>query len=257
MNSNNNQTTYMVPDWPVPDGVKSVITLRSKGASKPPFDGFNLADHVGDDPIAVSANRQQLIESLGLIAQPFWLDQVHSSEVVYAPEVKKKPSADASYTDTIGQACVVLTADCLPVLLCNQNGSKVAAAHAGWRGLCSGILRKTLACFSTDETVLAYLGPAIGPQVFEVGTEVLEAFLSGAQNSRHRTLIKLAFKPCDNGRYLADLYCLARAELRCCGVENIYGGTSCTYSQPDEFFSYRRDKITGRNASLIWLEKSA
>ena len=246
----------MFPDWPAPDNVKSVVTLRFPGASQMPYDGFNLADHVGDNPADVLANRRQLITSLGLSNQPAWLHQVHGTRVIYAPEIRSDISADASYTDQVGEACVVLTADCLPVLLCNQGGTKVAAAHAGWRGLCSGILRKTLACFSTDEAVLAYLGPAIGPKVFEVGIEVLEAFLSGAQNSQHRTLIKLAFKSCDNGRYLADLYDLATAELRCCGVENIYGGTSCTYSQSEQFFSYRRDQVTGRNATLIWLERS-
>ena len=258
MNSNvkSSHANYMIPDWPVPDCVKSVITLRAKGCSKPPFNDFNLADHVGDDLLAVLANRKQLLESLNLNSEPIWLDQVHGSRVVYAPEVISKPSADACYTNIIGQTCVVLTADCLPVLFCNQNGSKVAAAHAGWRGLCAGILRKTLSCFSPNETVLAYLGPAIGPKVFEVGADVLEAFLSGAQNSQHVALIKLAFKPCDNGRYFADLYALARAELKCAGIEHVYGGLSCTYSQPDKFFSYRRDKITGRNASLIWLEKA-
>ena len=254
MNSNNNQTTYMVPDWPVPVGVKSVITLRSKGASKPPFNGFNLADHVGDDPAAVSANRKQLKQSLGLRAQPIWLNQVHGTDVVYGPDAKNQASADASYTDIIEQACAVLTADCLPVLFCNQQGTQVAAAHAGWRGLCAGILRKTVACFSPDDSLLAYLGPAIGPQVFEVGKEVFDAFISGAQNSQHRIFIKSAFKPLGDDHFLADLYALARAELRLCGVEHTYGGENCTFSQSDCFYSYRRDQITGRNASLIWLK---
>jgi YfiH family protein len=254
MKNNRDQTSFLIPNWPAPDTVNAVITLRGSGISKAPFNSFNLADHVGDDPTAVSANRQQLIESLGLLSQPIWLNQVHGTEIVYGPEAHNQPDADASYTDTIEQACVVLTADCLPVLFCNQQGTQVAAAHAGWRGLCAGILRKTIACFSPEDTVLAYLGPAIGPQVFEVGEEVYEAFASGAKNSQHRTLIKSAFEPSGENHYLADLYALARAELRLCGVEHIYGGQNCTFSQSDHFYSYRRDQITGRNASLIWLK---
>ena len=166
MKNNSDQMSFLTPDWPAPDKVNAVITLRGSGVSKAPFNSFNLADHVGDDPAAVSANRQQLNNLLGLRSQPIWLNQVHGTEVIYGPEAHNQPDADASYTDIADQACVVLTADCLPVLFCNQQGTQVAAAHAGWRGLCAGILRKTIACFSPEDTVLAYLGPAIGPQVF-------------------------------------------------------------------------------------------
>ena len=254
MKNNCDQTSLLIPDWPAPDTVNSVVTLRGSGISKAPFNGFNLADHVGDDPAAVSANRKQLKQSLGLRTQPIWLNQVHGTEIVYGPDANSRASADASYTDIIEQACVVLTADCLPVLFCNQQGTQVAAAHAGWRGLCAGILSKTVACFSPDDSLLAYLGPAIGPQVFEVGEEVFDAFISGAQNSQHKTFIKSAFKPLGDDHFLADLYALARAELKLCGVEHIYGGENCTFSQSDYFYSYRRDQITGRNASLIWLK---
>ena len=254
MKNNSDKMSFLIPDWPAPDTVNAVITLRGSGVSKAPFNSFNLADHVGDDPAAVSANRQQLNNLLGLRSQPIWLNQVHGTEVIYGPEANNQPDADASYTDIADQACVVLTADCLPVLFCNQQGTQVAAAHAGWRGLCAGILRKTIACFSPEDTVLAYLGPAIGPQVFEVGEEVLEAFISGAQDNQHRTLIRSAFEASGDNHYLADLYALARAELGLCGVEHIYGGGSCSYSQSDHYYSYRRDQITGRNASLIWLK---
>lgn len=253
---NSKTTDFLFPEWPAPDNVKSVITLRFPGSSQMPYDGFNLADHVGDNPADVLANRQQLTKSLGLCNQPAWLHQVHGTQVIYAPEVSSNVSADASYTDQVGEACVVLTADCLPVLLCNQGGTKVAAAHAGWRGLCDGIVRNTVACFSSHETVLAYLGPAIGPEVYEVGTDVVEAFISSAQNNHHKALIEAAFIPSKSSSYMADLYALARAELIACGVEQIYGGGSCTYSQSEQFFSYRRDQVTGRNATLIWLERS-
>ena len=252
MNSNN--ATYLVPDWPAPSSVKSAITLRTAGSSQAPFDAFNIADHVGDSPSAVIANRLALTQLLGLPSEPIWLQQVHGNEVVYGPEVSCKVAADACYTDALGQVCAVMTADCLPVLFCNQQGTKIAAAHAGWRGLCAGILRNTVSYFSPDETIFAYLGPAIGPQIFEVGPEVREAFLCGAQNTQHRARIDSAFRSSDNSRYLADLYALARAELSYCGVENVYGGDFCTYSQPEQFYSYRRNQITGRTASLVWLE---
>jgi len=249
-----NGPAYWVPDWPVPANVRAVITLRSKGQSQTPFDSFNLAQHVGDDPQRVNSNRQLLMQALGLSAQPIWLNQVHGTEVVYAPEVHRLATADGCYSDQVGQACVVLTADCLPVLFCNQEGTQVAAAHAGWRGLCGGILRNALAHFRSNETVLAYFGPAIGPQIFEVGSEVLKAFLSSARNAEHQQSIERAFVTGVGGRYLADLYALARAELRSCGVSQIFGGDFCSYSQPKQFYSYRRDQITGRNASLVWLE---
>jgi len=249
-----NDPIFIVPDWPAPTGVGAAITLRSKGSSQQPFDHFNLAQHVGDDQQQVALNRQLLKRQLGLSAEPIWLNQVHGTEVVCASKVVSLPTADGCYSDKSGQACVVLTADCLPVLLCNQQGTKVAAAHAGWRGLCGGILRKTLHCFDPSDTLLAYLGPAISAQLFEVGPEVLEAFLSTAKDAQHRQWIEQAFAVGVGDRYLADLYALATAELRNSGVSQIYSGDFCSYSQPEQFYSYRRDQITGRNASLIWLE---
>lgn len=247
---------FFIPDWPAPKNVRSAISLRAGGVSVAPFNSNNLATHVGDSGEHVAANRQSLIDELSLPCQPLWLAQVHGTDVVYVPGAKGIPSADASYTDSADTVCAVLTADCLPVLLCNQSGSQVAAAHAGWRGLCNGILRDTVGTFAHSKApIMAYLGPAIGPQVFEVGAEVLQAFISTAQSPQHLHAIEGAFRSGSTvGKYLADLYDLARAELAACGVTDVYGGEHCTFSQPEQFYSYRRDSKTGRNASLIWLQ---
>jgi YfiH family protein len=208
---------------------------------------------VGDNASDVLSNRQCLADSLHLHEQPLWLEQVHGTDVEYAPTAAGTPAADASYSDQVGRACVVMTADCLPVLLCNQQGTQVAAAHAGWRGLCNGVLRNTVATFSSPDQVMAYLGPAIGPEAFEVGTEVLQAFIQKSLNEQHRQQIESAFMPSPANKYRADLYALARAELVNCGVKHIYGGDYCVYSSPEQFYSYRREPVTGRFASLIWL----
>ena len=252
---------FLIPDWPAPAQVKSAITLRSGGCSRAPFDSNNLALHVEDSEADVQTNRQNLIKSLALPTHPLWLNQCHGTDLVYVPDYLHEPqqaaTADGSYSDTANSVCAILTADCLPVLLCNQSGTQVAAAHAGWRGLCGGILRKTVATFKhSPGQVMAYLGPAIGPQVFEVGGEVLQAFLSRAQNQSHQLAIRKAFNAVDGseGKYLADLYALARAELSASGVTDIYGGNCCSYSDSEHFYSFRREPKTGRNASLIWLQ---
>ena len=249
---------FFIPDWPAPNNVRSAITLRAGGVSLAPFTSNNLAVHVGDNEEHVAANRQSLVNELRLPCQPLWLDQVHGTDTVYAPKADGIPSADASYTDTADTVCAVLTADCLPVLLCNQSGTHIAAAHAGWRGLCNGILRNTVRLVAYErDPVMAYLGPAIGPQVFEVGAEVLQAFLNRAQSTQHRQAIEAAFRSClTEDKYLANLYALARAELAACGVTAVYGGEHCTFSQIEQFYSYRRDIKTGRNASLIWLQNN-
>lgn len=246
----------VIPQWPAPANVGAAITLRGGGCSRAPFDQSNLALHVQDQPETVLANRNSLIQTLKLPAQPLWLDQVHGTDIVYAPGAVATARADGSYSDQPGAACAVLTADCLPVLFCDRAGTQVAAAHAGWRGLCGGILRKTVATFKQpSEQLLAYLGPAIGPQVFEVGGEVLQGFLEQAQNPRQQQAIKAAFSPKESveGKYLADIYALARAELNASGVSQIYGGDYCSFSDSERFYSYRRESKTGRNGSLIWL----
>lgn len=235
---------WLVPDWPVPAHVRSCITTRAEGASLPPYSGLNLGLHVGDDPQTVLHNRAQL-QRLG--CQPAWLEQVHGIDVV-----KAQPSivavADASWTDQPGIACTVMTADCLPALFCDREGRYVAAAHAGWRGLLAGVLEATVAQLPVAaESVLVWLGPAIGPQAFEVGAEVREAFVS-QQPETAQAFVSSA----NAGRYMADLYLLARLRLAAIGVTAVYGGTECTFTDP-RFYSYRRQPVTGRFASLIWL----
>lgn len=245
---------YLKPDWPAPDNVQAVITLRSRGDSCAPFDYFNLASHVGDDQRQVEANRKQLVEQLNLKKEPVWLNQIHGTTVINSPSSQSLHDADGCFADSVDTPCVVLTADCLPVLLCDQQGTKVAAVHAGWRGLCGGIISNALDQFDPDDTVLAYLGPAISALHFEVGLEVLDRFLSNAKNEKHKADIQRAFVKANKEKYLADLYALARAELVQHGVHQIYGGTFCSFSQEEQFYSYRRDKNCGRNASLIWLK---
>ena len=254
-----NADSFFIPNWPVPDSVGSAISLRYGGVSEGPFSSNNMAFHAGDSPINVQANRASLIEQLNLTSSPVWLDQVHGIDVIYAPTVKGTPEADGSYSDQAGVVCAVMTADCLPVLLCNKQGSQVAVVHAGWRGLAAGVVRKAAAKFlSHDGPLMAFLGPAIGACAFEVGAEVQQAFLDNAQSQSHRQAIFGAFRPSDNtGRkdhYLADIYALARGELNSCGVFDIYGGDDCTFSNPEQFYSYRREPVTGRHATLIWLK---
>ncbi len=233
------------PDWPVPPNVRSLMTTRQGGVSGAPWASFNLGDHVGDDPAHVAANRARLREQLP--AEPGWLKQVHSARVVELGR-DVNPEADASFTREAGQVCAVLTADCLPVLFCDRAGSVVAAAHAGWRGLARGVLEATVAAMAAEpRQILAWMGAAIGPQAFEVGDEVREAFIGCHAEAA------AAFVPQAPGKWLADIYQLARIRLACAGVRAVYGGGRCTYSEAESFYSYRRDGVTGRMASLIWL----
>jgi YfiH family protein len=236
------------PQWPAPGHVHAVSTTRTGGVSLPPYDSYNLASHVGDEDTAVYANRQQLARQLGLPAEPCWLEQVHGHEVIDAAMRPVTPSADASYCRQPGDVCAVMTADCLPVLFCDQRGEVVAAAHAGWRGLASGVLEATVKAMGVQaDSILAWLGPAIGPAAFEVGGEVRTAFVD------RQSQAAAAFSPLDNGQWLADIYQLARLRLVSAGVERLYGGGFCTFSDPKRFYSFRRQSITGRMASLIWM----
>ncbi len=238
---------WLIPDWPAPAGVKACVTTRAGGVSLAPFDSLNLGDHVDDNPAHVAENRRRLTDRFAI--QPAWLQQVHGIVVAHAdPTVVA--TADASWTDTPGIACAAMTADCLPVLFCDRAGTRVAAAHAGWRGLAAGVLEATLDCLAVESSqVLAWLGPAIGPQAFEVGPEVREAFMALHPESDQ------AFAPSHNaGKYLADIYQLARIRLAARGVTAVFGGGFCTVTDP-RFFSYRRAPRTGRFASLIWLER--
>lgn len=242
---------YLIPDWPAPTQVKAYTTLRSGGHSKAPFDSFNFSDRDGDDTVAIAANQQQLMQELGLKNQPVWSDQVHGIEAVQADTVKHtKPQADAFYTSAPNVVCAVLAADCLPLMLCNETGTQVAAIHAGWRGLANGVIEATVNKLTNPgEQWMAWLGPAIGPTIFEVGDEVRAQFLKIDGQA------ELAFTATSNGKWLADIYKLAKQRLTKCGIIRVYGGDFCTYSDPQRFYSYRRDQgKTGRMASIIWLD---
>ncbi|MCO7513778.1 peptidoglycan editing factor PgeF [Pseudomonas guariconensis] len=238
----------LFPDWPAPASVHACVTTRGGGSSLPPYDTFNLGDHVGDDPAAVAENRRRLSDALHI--QPAWLKQVHGLAVVEAdPTVVAE--ADASWTARPGIACAVMTADCLPVLFCDRAGTRVAAAHAGWRGLAGGVLEATLDTLAVPaEDVLVWLGPAIGPQAFEVGLEVRDAFTAVHPEAAE------AFVPGERpGKLMADIYTLARIRLAARGVTATHGGGFCTVSDP-RFFSYRQTPQGGRFASLVWLQPS-
>lgn len=236
---------WLIPDWPAPANVRAVCTTRAGGCSRGAFAGLNLAAHVGDDPEAVARNRARLRSALQLPGEPAWLEQVHGAEVIDAslPEPRR---ADAGFTRNPGVVCAVLTADCLPVLLCAAAGSRVAAVHAGWRGLAAGVLENAVAALEKSH-LMAWLGPAIGPRAFEVGAEVRRAFVATHPECAP------AFAPADGGKWRADLYALARLALRRAGVDEVYGGGECTYGDAGRFYSYRRGGVTGRMASLIWL----
>jgi YfiH family protein len=224
------------------------MTTRHGGISLPPYASLNLGDHVGDSPDAVEQNRKLVAGQLHLPAQPRWLNQTHSTTVVNT--TSSGCEGDACYTDRIAEVCAVMTADCLPLLVCNRNGTEIAAIHAGWRGLFAGVIEAAISSFdSTPDELLVWLGVAIGPAHFEVGEEVRRQFIG-----EDRRAIA-AFRPSNrSGRWLADIYQLARLRLQRQGVEQIYGGGLCSYADAERFFSYRRDGVTGRMASLIWME---
>ena len=239
------------PNWQAPKNIKALTTVRSGGVSLPPFDSFNLGDHVCDDPKAVQQNRSLLVDKFDLPHQPLFLTQTHSTKVIELPFTGSNVEADAVYTQQANQVCLVMTADCLPVLFFNKEGTEVAAAHAGWRGLCDGILEETVAKFECPTSdIIVWLGPAIGPTAFQVGEEIIEQFCAFDSNA------KLAFTPAltTSGKFLGNLYQLATQRLNKLGITEISGGGHCTYTEQDKFFSYRRDKKTGRMASLIWIE---
>lgn len=250
MNSNSEGVSVISPEWPAPLNIRALTTTRKGGVSLPPYDSFNLADHVGDNPLHVRENRRRLRQELQLSDEPRWLRQVHGTAVPVADEIIPGCcEGDASVTQQPGVVCAVLTADCLPLLLCDLKGTRVAAVHAGWRGLLNGVIESAIAAMGcTGAELLAWLGPAIGPDAFEVGDEVREAFIAGEAAAAG------AFRPSPNGRWLADIYQLAKLRLASKGVTAVFGGGLCTLSEPERFYSYRRDGVTGRMATLIWME---
>ncbi len=247
--------SFIIPEWPAPANVRAIVTTRVGGVSVAPFDGFNLAFHVSDNAVAVVENRRKLLTALNEIAPcgpPQWLQQVHGTVVVDAfsePKLRAQtvPEADAVTTTHRGLPCVVMTADCLPVFFSDRNGNRVAVAHAGWRGLCNGILENTLARFTNPAEVMCWLGPAIGASAFEVGAEVRDAFMKVDKSAASAFVVKA------NGKYMADIYELARQRLVKAGIGMISGGEMCTVSDSKRFYSYRREQTTGRMASIIWL----
>ena len=240
---------FIVPHWPAPKNVFAATTTRHAGYSQTPFNTFNTANHVGDVVEAVSKNRRLLRETFSLSREPIWLNQVHGVKVVHIHQKITSPiTADASFTEQAQVACVVQTADCLPILLCDRAGTVVAAIHAGWKGLSMGIIKETVKSINLPtKDLLVWLGPAIGPQAFEVGLDVFNAFTQKDNNT------KAGFKAKSDGLWLADLFFLAKQQLNNLGVTNIYSSEYCTYNDKEKFFSYRREGTTGRMASLIFL----
>jgi purine-nucleoside/S-methyl-5'-thioadenosine phosphorylase / adenosine deaminase len=242
---------WLTPEWPAPPGVRAISSWRGGGLSVAPFESLNLGGHVGDRPEAVAENRRRLCVAAGVPAEPVWLSQQHGAGVLDL-DVRGDAGriADASFTRGPGRVCAILTADCLPVLLASDSGGAVAAAHAGWRGLTAGVIEATVQALAVPpQSLRAWLGPGIGHAHFEIGPEVREALLSADPEAGH------AFEPNARGRYLADLALLAQRRLERLGIERIYGGDACTYASPERYFSHRRDGRTGRQATLIWLEK--
>ncbi|HEU5398852.1 MAG TPA: peptidoglycan editing factor PgeF [Gammaproteobacteria bacterium] len=241
---------WILPDWPAPAQVRALSTTRFGGVSKGVYASLNFGQHVGDDPASVTENRRRLVSALDLKQEPVWLKQVHGTQVVRLSGTPVQEPADAAVTADRGMTCVVMTADCLPVLFCDRVGTTVAAAHAGWRGLSAGVLEATIGAMDKGPTeLLAWLGPAIGPESYEVGEEVRQVFVS--QDAGAATAFTPGKAP---GKWWCDLYALARRRLEAAGLGRIYGGGLCTYADRERFFSFRRDGECGRMATLIYIE---
>ena len=238
---------WIVPEWPAPGRVRALVTTRAGGASTGPYASFNLGMHVGDDARAVERNRAALRRFLP--AEPAWMKQVHGARVIEADPLAQVREADGAFARASGRVCAVLSADCLPVLFADSDGTAVGIAHAGWRGMAAGVIERVVGAMQAPpESLLCYLGPAIGASAYEVGADVREAFCAADAGAQR------AFAACGDAKYLCDLYLLARQRLARLGVRRIHGGGLCTFSDPARFYSFRRDRATGRMASLVWLE---
>ena len=263
MSGSASRLAWITPDWPARPAVRAVATTRSGGISRAPYASLNLAAGTGDLPSAVTHNRATIMYALGLDREPCWLDQIHGSDVVRAARYATAPQADASIGDAGSPPCAVLTADCLPVVLCDAAGTRTGIAHAGWRGLAGGVIERCVAAMERPAgELLAWLGPGIGAGSYEVGPEVREACLDADPGAW------CAFTPCapyrgEGGpsapradRWFADLYAIARRQLESLGIERVYGGGFCTFRDSERFFSHRRDGVTGRFATLAWIQPS-
>ena len=239
---------FIEATWPAPKHIRAFFSTRQGGVSNAPYASLNIAQHVGDAREHVNENRAILKQQLHLPSEPAWLQQVHGVQVVDLDKPTMSNEGDASITRKLDRVCTVMTADCLPLLMCNTSGTVVGAAHAGWRGLHAGVIEETVNALDQDPAdVLVWLGPAIGPRAFEVGNEVKQAF------EQHDSRATSAFTPSKPGHWFADIYALAKQRLQSMGIDRIYGGEFCTFNDEEQFYSYRRDGKTGRMASLIWI----
>ena len=243
-------SNFITPNWPAPANVKALQTTRAGGISRGSYNSLNFGSHVNDEPMHVAHNRQLLSDFLP--SEPVWLNQVHGINAVDAAQTDCLPAADASFSTRKNVVCVTMTADCLPILLCNQAGTAVASIHAGWRGLCDGIIDATVSKMPVNSAdLIAWLGPAIGPNAFEVGAEVREQFM--IKDAKSEIAFKKQGENQAQDKWLADIYKIATQRLNNLGITQIYGGGECTYTDKEKFFSFRRDGQTGRMATLIWL----
>lgn len=254
MKNSDLQSTFIIPNWPAPANVKALQTTRNGGISAAPYNSLNVGEHVKDNPLHVAQNRQLLSQFLP--SEPVWLNQIHGIDVIDAAATSCAPSADASYTTRKNVVCVTMTADCLPILLCDQAGTAAASIHAGWRSLCDGVIEATVKQMPVDSSqLMAWLGPAIGPNAFEVGGEVRAQFM--AKDAKAELAFKKHGDNQEQYKWLADIYQIAVQRLSNLGITQIYGGGQnepwCTYTDEDRFFSFRRDGATGRMATLVWL----
>ena len=254
MKSSDLESTFIIPNWPAPANVRALQTTRNVGISAAPYNSLNFGEHVKDNPLHVAQNRQLLSQFLP--TEPVWLNQVHGVDVIDAANTSCAPSADASYATRKNVVCVTMTADCLPILLCDQAGTVVASTHAGWRSLCDGVIEATVKKMPVESSqLMAWLGPAIGPNAFEIGGEVRAQFIQ--KDSQSQTAFKSYDENQEQDKWLADIYQIATQRLNNLGITQIYGGGRdehwCTYTDENRFFSFRRDGLTGRMATLIWL----
>ncbi len=239
---------WLWADWPAPKCIRAGTSIRTGGHSKIPFNNLNLAQHVGDNPADVKKNRKTLINYLKLQSEPVWLNQIHSSHIISIDSASKNRDADGSFTTRQNNICAILTADCVPVLFCNKNGTKIAAIHAGWKGICNGIIENAIKTFSDSETILVWIGPCISSKHYEISKDVYESCLN------HSSMLKSAFDQTNVDHWHCDLVRIVKIILQNAGIGAIYECNLCTYKMDELFFSYRRESNTGRTASMIWME---
>ncbi len=243
-----NNKLWLDANWPAPKNIRAGTSLRTGGHSLSPYSSLNLAQHVGDAPDNVNNNRKIVNDYLNLPSEPYWLNQTHSSEIINLDNVHKSRKADGSFTSNRKNICTILTADCVPVLFCNKNGTKIAAIHAGWKGICGGIIEKAIKKFPEPEHLLVWIGPCISSEYYEVGKDVYESCLT------HSDSTQIAFEQITNEHWYANLVKIVKILCENSRVGAIYECGLCTFKRDDLFFSYRRDGKTGRTASMIWME---